>query len=250
MLGTGHLPARAKRVIHIHHLGAVSQVDTFEYKPMLIKMHGQELPASVRGTARLSGMVAGQTSFPIVKPLAPFHQAGQSGTWVSDLFPYTRKIVDDLCFVHTVYTEHVNHDPAQKFLHTGFQLTGRPSTGAWVNYALGSDNANMPAFIVLTSIGTPAGQAFDSATWGSGFLPSHFQGVQFRSGADPVLYVNDPDGVDMGARRNMLNVIEKLSKVQYDASKDPEILSKLTQYEMSYRMQSSVPEIADPLEGA
>jgi hypothetical protein len=245
VLGTGHLPARAKRVIHIHHLGAVSQVDTFEYKPMLIKMHGQELPASVRGTARLSGMVAGQTSFPIVKPLAPFHQAGQSGTWVSDLFPYTRKIVDDLCFVHTVYTEHVNHDPAQKFLHTGFQLTGRPSTGAWVNYALGSDNANMPAFIVLTSIGTPAGQAFDSATWGSGFLPSHFQGVQFRSGADPVLYVNDPDGVDMGARRNMLNVIEKLSKVQYDASKDPEILSKLTQYEMSYRMQSSVPEIAD-----
>jgi hypothetical protein len=245
IMGTGQFPARAKRVINIHHLGAVSQVDTFEYKPTLIKMHGQELPASVRGTARLSSMVAGQTSFPIVKPIAPFRQAGQSGAWVSDLFPYTREIVDDLCFVKTVYTDHVNHDPAQKFLHTGFQLTGRPSVGAWVTYALGSDNANLPAFIVMTSVGTPAGQAFDSTTWGAGFLPSQFQGVQFRGGADPVLYVNDPGGVDKRSRRDMLNVIEKLSHVQYTASNDPEILSKLTQYEMSFRMQKSVPEVAD-----
>jgi hypothetical protein len=245
VLGTGQFPARAKRVIDIHHLGAVSQVDTFEYKPMLIKMHGQEIPPSVRGNARLSSMVAGQTSFPIVKPLAPFRQAGQSGAWVSDLFPYTRDIVDDLCFIKTVSTDHVNHDPAQKFLHTGFQLTGRPSVGAWVTYALGSDNASLPAFIVMTSVGTPAGQSFDSTTWGSGFLPSQYQGVQFRSGQDPVLYVNSPEGVNPSARRRMLDVIEKLAKVQYNASQDPEILSKLTQYEMSYRMQSSVPEVAD-----
>lgn len=245
VLGTGQFPARAKRVIAIHMLGAVSQVDTFDYKPMLIKMHGQEIPPSVRGTARVSSMVAGQTSFPLVKPIAEFKQAGQSGAWVSDLFPYVREIIDDFCLVNTVYTEQVNHDPAAKFLHTGYQLAGRPSAGAWVDYALGSDNANLPAFVVLTAFGTPAGQALDADTWGAGFLPSQYQGVQFRSGEDPVLYVKNPDGIDTSARREILDATEKLAQMQYQASHDAEILSRMSQYEMAYRMQKSAPEVAD-----
>jgi hypothetical protein len=239
-----HFPPTAKRVIYMHMLGAISQVDTFDYKPTLEKMHGQELPASVRGTARLSTMVAGQTSFPIVAPLAKFQPGGRSGLMVSDLMPFTRDIVDDVCIIRSLHTEHVNHDPASKFLHTGFQIAGRPSGGAWVNYALGSDNQDLPSFVVMSS-GFAAGVAIDASTWGSGFLPSHYQGVRFRSGETPVPYVSNPAGVTLVDRRRMLDLLSILANAQHESSNDPEIPSKVSQYEMAYRMQSSVPEVAD-----
>jgi hypothetical protein len=239
-----HFPPTAKRIIYLHMLGAISQVDTFDYKPTLEKMHGQELPESVRGTRRLSSMVAGQTSFPVVAPLAKFQPGGKSGLMISDLMPFTRSVADELCIIRTMNTEHVNHDPASKFLHTGFQIAGRPSGGAWVNYALGSDNQDLPTFVVMSS-GNAAGVPIDAAAWGAGFLPSHHQGVLFRSGDNPVPYVSNPDGLTLTDRRAMLDVIGTLSKVQNTASNDPEILSRVSQYEMSYRMQTSVPEVAD-----
>jgi len=244
VLTNPHFPPTAKRVIYLHMLGAVSQVDTFDYKPMLAKMHGEELPASVRGTARLSTMVAGQSSFPIVGPLAPFQPGGKSGLMISDLMPFTRGVADDLCLIRTVHTEHVNHDPASKFLHSGFQIAGRPSLGAWVNYALGSDNQDLPTFVVMSS-GNTMGVPIDASTWSAGFLPSHYQGVQFRSGDNPVPYIGSPKGVTPKDRRDMLDIIAKLSNSQHESSNDPEIPSKVSQYEMSYRMQTSVPEIAD-----
>jgi hypothetical protein len=228
----------------MHMLGAVSQADTFDYKPVLEKMHGQELPASVRGGMRLSTMVQGQTSFPVVGPLAKFQPGGQSGAMVSDLMPFTRKIVDELCIIRTMHTEHVNHDPASKFLHTGFQIAGRPSAGAWINYALGSNNQDLPAFIVMSS-GNANGVPIDAAAWAPGFLPSHYQGVLFRSGQTPVPYIANPDGQSRQDRREMLDAIADVATMQHRASKDPEIPSKLSQYEMSYRMQSSVPQVAD-----
>jgi hypothetical protein len=244
LLKEPHVAPRAKRVIYLHMLGAFSQVDTFDYKPLLEKMHGEELPASVRGTARLSTMVAGQTSFPIVGPLAKFQPGGKSGLMVSDLMSFTREIADDICVVRTMHTEHVNHDPASKFLHSGFQIAGRPSLGSWVNYALGSENQDLPAFVVMSS-GNSGGVPIDAATWSAGYLPSHFQGVRFRGGETPVPYVNSPDGVALKDRREMLDLLSTLGKAQEDLSHDPEIGSKLSQYEMAYRMQSSVPEVAD-----
>ena len=244
VMQASHFPPTAKRVIYMHMLGAVSQADTFDYKPVLEKMHGQELPASVRGGMRLSTMVQGQTSFPVVGPLAKFQPGGESGAMVSDLMPFTRKIVDDLCIIRTMHTEHVNHDPASKFLHTGFQIAGRPSAGAWINYALGSNNQDLPAFIVMSS-GNANGVPIDAAAWAPGFLPSHYQGVLFRSGQTPVPYIANPDGQSRQDRREMLDAIADVATLQHRASKDPEIPSKLTQYEMSYRMQSSVPQVAD-----
>jgi len=244
VLGSGPLQARAKRVICLHMLGAISHVDTFDYKPMLVKMHGQDLPESVRNTQRLSTMSGGQSAFPIVGPLRPFRQHGESGAWVSDFLPYTGAIADDLCFVKSVHTEHVNHDPASKFLHTGFQLAGRPSAGAWVSYALGADNRDLPNFVVMNS-GVSVGVPQDAAIWGSGFLPSHHQGVEFRAAADPVLYVNNPLGLDRPDRRAMLDTLGELAALQHEQSHDPEILSRMSQYEMAYRMQASVPEVAD-----
>lgn len=244
VLGTGHMPARAKRVICLHMLGAISHVDTFDYKPTLEKMHGQNIPDSVRNKQRLSTMSAGQSAFPLVKPLSTFRQRGESGAWISDLLPYTAEIADELCIIKTMHTEHVNHDPAAKFLHTGFQLAGRPSTGAWVSYALGSDNQNLPNYVVMSS-GAAMGVPLDTAAWGAGFLPSHYQGVLFRSGNDPVLYVNNPRGMQGKDRREMLDALAEMAEIEYQSSKDAEILSRLTQYEMAYRMQSSVPEVAD-----
>jgi Protein of unknown function (DUF1501) len=209
-----------------------------------VEMTGKELPPSVRDTQRISTMSNGQSSFPIVGPLREFRQRGESGAWVSEFLPYTARIADDLCFVKTMYTEHVNHDPASKFLHTGFQLAGRPSAGAWISYALGSDNDDVPSYVVMNA-GISMGVPQDSAIWGSGFLPSHYQGVQFRPADDPVLYVNNPEGIDRSDRRSMLDALTKLARLQHDSSNDPEILSRLSQYEMAYRMQASVPEIAD-----
>jgi hypothetical protein len=244
VLGTGQIAARAKRVICLHMLGAISHVDTFDYKPTLERMHGQDLPPSVRETQRLSTMSGGQSAFPIVGPLRPFKQRGDSGAWVSDFLPYTAGIADELCFVKSLHTEHVNHDPASKFLHTGFQLAGRPSAGAWVSYALGSDNRDLPNFVVMNS-GVSQGVPQDAAIWGPGFLPSHHQGVEFRAADDPVLYVNNPAGIDRADRRALLDSLAKLAALQHAESNDPEILSRVSQYEMAYRMQSSVPEVAD-----
>src|SRR6187200_317436 len=244
LLGTGQIPARAKRVICLHMLGAISHVDTFDYKPTLERMHGQDIPQSVRETQRLSTMSGGQSAFPIVGPLRPFRQYGESRAWVSDFLPYTGAIADELCLVKSMHTEHVNHDPASKFLHTGFQLAGRPSAGAWVSYALGSDNRDLPSFIVMNS-GVSQGVPQDAAIWGPGFLPSHHQGVEFRAAADPVLYVNNPAGIDRSDRRAMLDSLAKLAALQHEESQDPEIESRISQYEMAYRMQSSVPEVAD-----
>jgi len=244
VLGTGHVPPRAKRVIMLHMLGAISHVDTFDYKPRLVEMHGQDLPPSVLSTQRLSTMTNGQSAFPIVGPLRAFRQHGESGAWVSDFLPHIGAIADDLCFVKSVHTEHVNHDPASKFLHTGFQLAGRPSAGAWVSYALGSDNRDLPNFVVMNS-GVSQGVPQDSAIWGTGFLPSHHQGVEFRAAEDPVLYVNNPAGIERADRRAMLDALTDIADLQQTASNDPEIASRVSQYEMAYRMQASVPEVAD-----
>src|SRR5436309_2930597 len=243
-LGAPHFAPRAKRVIQLHMLGAISHVDTMDYKPMLEKMHGQEMPESVRSRGRLSTMSAGQSAFTVLGPLAKFRQRGQSGAWISDLLPYTAGIADDLCFIKTMNTEHVNHDPASKFLHTGFQLTGRPSAGAWVSYALGSDNQDLPNYIVMNS-GINQGVPQDAAIWGSGFLPSHHQGVMFRSGDEPVLYLSNPEGTEARDRRELLDALGKLAGVQQTLTNVPDILSRVSQYEMAYRMQASVPEIAD-----
>jgi len=244
VLKAPHVPPKAKRVIYMHMLGALSQADTFDYKPVLAKLNGQELPASVRANERLSTMVQGQTSFPIVGPIAKFEPGGKCGTMVSDLMPHTRNIMDDLCLIRTMHTDQVNHDPASKLLHTGFQIAGRPSAGAWVNYALGSNNQDLPTFVVMSS-GQANGVPIDAAAWGAGFLPSHYQGVLFRSGENPVPYIGYPNGLTPKDRRDMLDAINAVSKVQYESSNDPEIPSKLLQYEMSYRMQSSVPKVAD-----
>jgi hypothetical protein len=242
--GFPHFPPTAKRVIYLHMLGAFSQADTFDYKPTLETLHGQELPESVRGNRRLSTMVAGQTSYPIVGPIGKFQRHGQSGTMVSDLMPFTGRIVDDLCLIKTMHTEHVNHDPASKFLHTGFQIAGRPSGGAWATYALGSVNKDLPMFVVMSS-GFQGGVPIDASTWSAGFLPSHYQGVQFRQGQEPVPYIGNPPGVTTEGRRKMLEAIASLAASQRAASGDAEILSKASQYEMSFRMQASVPQVAD-----
>jgi hypothetical protein len=245
LLINSQFPATAKRVVSIHMWGAVSQVDTFDYKPTLIKMHGQEIPDSVKGSAKVSAMSNSQSSFPLMGPLAPYKQYGESGRWVSDWMKHTGAISDDLCFIHTMWTPHVNHDPAAIWLHTGFQLSGRPSAGAWVHYALGTDNANLPSYVVMKSQFQAAGVGASAATWSSGFLPSHHQGVVFRAGASPVLYVDNPDGLTRAGRRDQLDFIDDISKAEYETSGDPEVLSKIAQYEMAYRMQESVPEISD-----
>jgi hypothetical protein len=242
--GFPHHPPRAKRIIYLHMLGAFSQNDTFDYKPTLEKMHGEELPDSVRGNRRLSTMVKGQTSYPIVGPVSKFKPYGTSGTMVSDAMQHVGGIVDDICLIKTMNTEHVNHDPASKFLHTGFQIAGRPSTGAWVTYALGSVNKDLPRFVVMSS-GNPGGVPIDASTWAAGFMPSHYQGVQFRSGQAPVPYIESPEGHSRKDRRELLDTIGKLAQLQSKAANDPEIPSKISQYEMAYRMQESIPEVAD-----
>jgi hypothetical protein len=242
--GFPHVPARAKRVIYLHMLGAFSQNDTLDYKPMLEKMHGEELPDSVRGNRRLSTMVKGQSSFPIVGPVSKFKRYGANGFMVSDAVQHLGGIIDDVCVIKTMNTEHVNHDPASKFLHTGFQIAGRPSTGAWTTYALGSANKDLPMFVVMSS-GNPGGVPIDASTWAAGFMPSHYQGVQFRSGQEPVPYIESPAGHTKKDRRDMLDAIGTLAQIQRAASNDPEIPSKINQYEMAYRMQTSVPDVAD-----
>ena len=239
-----HFVPKVKRVIYLFQSGAPSQLDLFDYKPELIKRNGQELPKSILGDQRLTGMTAGQTSFPLAGTQFSFNQYGQSGTWMSNLMPHTSKIVDELCFIKSMHTEAINHDPAVTFIQTGSQLPGRPSIGSWLSYGLGSDNKNLPEFVVLITKGK-TGQPLYSRSWGNGFLPSQHQGVQFRAGKDPVLYLDNPPGVTQDLRREQLNDLNKLHEINHDDVGDPEILSRMSQYEMAFRMQTSVPEVMD-----
>lgn len=242
--GNVQLPARAKRIIYLFQSGAPSQLETFDYKPELEKWHGMEIPPSVQGTQRNSGMVTEQSTFPLVKSCYGFKQYGQSGAWLSELLPYTAQVVDDLCIVKSMFTEAINHEPAVIFMQTGSQLTGRPSIGSWLSYGLGSLNQNLPAFVVLISKGGGA-QPLSAASWGSGFLPSHHQGVQFRAGKDPVLYLNSPYGIHLNDRSRSLEFIKAMNEQQKAIWGDPEVDSKINQYEMAFRMQASVPEAVD-----
>ena len=242
ILDAPHFAPRAKRIIYLFQSGGPSQLDLFDYKPMLKKMHGEELPESVRKGQRLTGMTSGQSSLPLASSLYEFKRHGQSEQWMSDLMPYTSEIVDDLCFIKSMHTEAINHDPAITFFQTGSQQPGRPSMGSWLSYGLGSMNENLPAFVVLLSRGAQRPQPIYSRLWGNGFLASLHQGVQFRSGKDPVLYLQNPDGLDSGARREMLDHLNTMNHLHMDDVGDPEIRSRIAQYEMAYRMQTSVPE--------
>jgi hypothetical protein len=245
--GMTHFAPKAKRVIYLFQSGGPSQHDLFDYKPLLNKMHGQELPESVRKGQRVTGMTAGQKSFPLAGSQFNFQQYGKSGAWMSDLMPHTSQIVDELCFVKSMHTEAINHDPAITFFQTGSQQPGRPCMGSWMSYGLGSSNKNIPEFSVLLSNGTgnKGAQPLYSRLWGSGFLPSLHQGVQFRAGKDPVLYLNNPPGVTAEARRSSLDYYQKIQELRYKSEEDAEIQSRIAQYEMAYRMQTSVPEVTD-----
>ena len=244
ILKAPHMPPKAKRVVYLFQSGGPSQFEMFDYKPMLEKMHGQDLPDSVRKGQRLTGMSAGQSSLPLVGSPYKFAQHGKSGAWVSELLPYTSQVTDDLCFIKSMFTEQINHDPATTFFQTGNQLAGRPSIGSWISYGLGSDNENLPSFIVLVSK-NGRGQPLFARLWGNGFLPAKHQGVQFRSGADPVLYLNNPEGYGSMDRRGMLDALNELNQAQLGMFGDPEIKSRIAQYEMAFRMQTSVPEVTD-----
>lgn len=244
-IGVPHFAPKAKRIIYLFQNGAPSQLESFDYKPLLRKMMGQELPASVRMGQRLTGMTSNQESFPLVGSYYDFHQYGDSGAWISSLFPHTAKIVDELCIIRSMYTEAINHDPALTFFQTGAQQGNRPSMGAWLSYGLGSENKNLPAFCVLLSRGKGNGQGVYAKLWTNGFLDSIHQGVQFSSGEDPVLYLNNQEGMNMTDRRRMLDKLAELNEMSYKEMGDPEIQTRIQQYEMAYRMQTAVPEITD-----
>ena len=244
VLGGPHHSPKAKRVIYLFQSGGPSQLDLFDPKPLLKKRNGEDLPASIRGNQRLTGMSGGQVHFPMAGSIFDFKQRGQSGAWVSELMPHVAEITDDLCFIKTMYTEAINHDPAITFIQTGSQLPGRPSIGSWLSYGLGSDNNNLPSFVVLVTK-NKFGQPLYSRLWGNGFLPSEHQGVQFRAGKDPVLYLNNPEGITAGSRRAQLDQLKKLQEMQFENIPDPEIEARIAQYEMAYRMQTSVPEVTD-----
>ena len=244
--GLPHFAPKAKRVIYLFQSGAPSQIELFDYKPKLQQLRGTDLPDSVRQGQRLTAMTATQASFPIVPSMFSFRRRGQSGAWVSELLPHTAEIADKLCFVKSMHTEAINHDPAVTFFQTGAQLAGRPSIGAWISYGLGSENRDLPAFVVMVSSGSGrSGQPLYDRLWGSGFLPTRYQGVKFRSVGDPVLFLTDPDGIDRNARRRYLDDLGKLNAIKYEDFGDPEILTRVAQYEMAFRMQASVPELTD-----
>ena len=242
--GLPHFAARAKRVIWLFQSGGPSQLETFDPKPGLARLRGQELPESIRKGQRLTTMTASQSTFPLVESAFGFKQHGSSGAWISDLLPHTASIADDIGIVRSMHTQAINHDPAVTFLQTGAEIAGRPSMGAWLSYGLGSESSDLPAFVVLITQGT-GGQPLYDRLWGSGFLPTQYQGVKFRSVGDPVLYLSDPPGISRDRRRRFLNTLADLNNMQYDEYGDPEIVTRIAQYEMAFRMQRSVPELTD-----
>jgi hypothetical protein len=245
--GVPHFAPKAKRVIYLFQSGAPSQLDLFDYKPMLAERRGEELPDSVRRGQRLTGMTATQASFPIAPSKYKFAQHGESGAWLSELLPHTARIADRLCFVKTLHTEAINHDPAVTFFQTGAQLAGRPSIGAWLSYGLGTENGDLPAFVAMVSQGSgnTNDQPLYDRLWGSGFLPTKYQGVKFRSAGEPVLYLSNPGGVSADGRRRMLDDLARLNQLKLAEAGDPEISTRIAQYELAYRMQTSVPELTD-----
>jgi hypothetical protein len=245
--GLPHFPPKAKRVIYLFQSGAPSQMELFDYKPRLAEFRGTELPDSIRMGQRLTGMTSTQSTFPVAPSLFQFAQHGNSGAWVSELMPHTAKVADQLCFIKSMHTEAINHDPAVTFFQTGAQLAGRPSIGAWLSYGLGSENKDLPAFVVMISQGTgnPNDQPLYDRLWGSGFLPTKYQGVKFRSLGDPVLYLSNPPGFAPDDRRRFIDDLGQLNRMELDEFGDPEIATRIAQYEMAYRMQTSVPEVID-----
>jgi hypothetical protein len=247
LAGFPHFPPKAKRVIYLFQSGAPSQMELFDYKPRLSEFRGAELPDSIRMGQRLTGMTATQTSFPVASSLFKFAQHGASGAWVSELMPHTAKIADQLCFVKSMHTEAINHDPAVTFFQTGAQLAGRPSIGSWLAYGLGSENKDLPAFVVMISQGSgnPNDQPLYDRLWASGFLPTKYQGIKFRSTSDPVLYLSNPPGFSSNNRRRFIDDLAALNRLELEETGDPEISTRIAQYEMAYRMQTSVPELTD-----
>ena len=245
--GVPHFPAKAKRVIYLFMSGAPSQLDMWDYKPKMNDWYDKDLPDSIRNGQRITTMTSGQKRFPIAPSTFKFSQHGKEGVWISELLPHTAKVVDDLAVIKTVNTEAIIHEPAITYIQTGSQLPGRPSTGAWLSYGLGSMNENLPCFVVLHSTvnGGFGGQALYARLWGAGFLSTRHQGVSLRSTGDPVLYLSNPEGMSEGMRRRMLDELAKLNRHRYQEVGDPEIQSRIAQYEMAYRMQTSVPELAD-----
>ncbi|MBK9165913.1 MAG: DUF1501 domain-containing protein [Bryobacterales bacterium] len=245
LAGLPHHPPKAKRVIYLFQHGGPSQIDLFDHKPDLVRFRGQDLPESVRMGQRLTGMTAFQDNFPTAPSIFKFAPHGKSGMLLSELIPHTARIADDLCLIRSLHTEAINHDPAVTFFQTGFQLAGRPSIGSWIAYGLGSENKDLPAFVVMVSQGKGGSQALADRQWASGFLPSKFQGVKFRAAADPVLYLGDPPGYGRDARRRYLDDLGKLNEMKLAEMQDPEIATRIAQYEMAFRMQASVPELTD-----
>lgn len=242
-----HFAPKAKRVIYLYQEGAPSQLDTFDYKPNLKTMYGVELPSEIRGNQRLTGMTSGQKGLPIAPSIFDFQRYAnqQDGLWVSDLLKHTGEMAHELCVIKSMKTDQINHGPGVTFMQTGFQIPGRPSMGAWLSYGLGSANKNLPAFIVMISQGRGQMQALFSHLWGAGFLPGEHQGVQFRAAANPVLFLNDPNGMSRSDRRKVLDMIAEMNQLQAEEIGDPDITARIAQYEMAYRMQTSVPELSD-----
>ena len=247
LAGIPHFAGKAKRVIYLFQSGGPSHFELLDYKPRLPSLHGSELPASIRMGQRLTGMTSGQASFPVVAPPFRFRRQGRSGAWLSELLPHTSRIVDDICIINSLHTEAINHDPAITFMQTGSQQPGRPSLGAWLSYGLGSEASDLPAYVVMISHGSgaDANQGLLDRLWGAGFLPSSHQGVKLRSGTDPVLYLSDPQGIDRAHRRRMLDSLAQLNELQAQTSGDPEIQTRISQYELAFRMQASVPELTN-----
>ena len=242
--GLPHFAPKAKRVIYLFQSGGPSHLDTFDHKPLLNKLNLQPLPDHVRGNQRLTSLSANQSTIPLVGSPFKFQRYGKSGMWISELLPKTAEIVDDLCFVRSMYTEAINHDPAITYFQTGSQNAGRPSLGSWLSYGLGSENENLPAFVVLITA-NKTGQPLHARMWGNGFLDSRHQGVRFRSGKDPVLFLSNPDGIGQASRRSMLERLSELNQHQFEKELDPEIVSRIAQYELASQMQMSVPEVTD-----
>ena len=234
---------KAKRVIHLCQSGAPSQLDLFDWKPGLRNRRGMELPKSVIQGQRFTGMTKDQASFPVAPTTFEFRQHGNSGAWMSELLPHTARVADELCFVKTLHTDAINHDPAITFIQTGSSLAGRPCMGSWLSYGLGSMNEDLPAFVAMTS--GRSGQPLYDRLWGSGFLPTEYSAVKFRRTGDPVLYLSNPPGISADLRRKMLNDLSRLNEIQLQQQGDPEIAARMTQYEMAARMQASVPDLVD-----
>ena len=242
-----HFKPKAKRVIYLHMEGGPSQLDLYDYKPGLRARFNQDMPESVRDGQRLTGMTSGQERFPIAPSIFQFsrYRNQQDGLWLSELLPHTGSVANEMCMIKSMHTEAINHEPAITFFQTGNQQPGRPSFGSWMSYGLGSANANLPTFVVMITQGIGNMQALSARFWGSGFLPSEHQGCKLRSGGDPVLYLRNPEGVSRADRRRMLDLVGEMNEREFQRSFDPEVQSRIAQYEMAYRMQMSVPELTD-----